>query len=144
MAKGNEEIMGNPTPIGLMGLAFGCVALAPMELGFTDPGTKIWVWVLMSGGILQIYAGIVDLINKNLLGATAFTLYGSLWVITGWQMSTGIAYEPFVKEFIYVVFLLFTVYMTIGFMTVSMNLTLVFIEFIFIFILEIVSGFFLK
>ncbi len=129
MAVENKEILGNPTPIGLMGLAFGCGALAPMELGLTDPGGKIWVWVLVSGGILQIYAGIVDMINRNILGATAFTLYGSLWAITGWQMGWDIAYPPMVKEYIYIVYWLLTAFMTIGFMTVSLTLTLVLLNF---------------
>ncbi len=141
VTKSHIETLGNPTPIGLMGLAFGCSALAPMELGLTSPGAKIWLWVLMMGGVMQIWAGIVDLINRNELGATAFTLYGSLWLITGWQMSSGINIGLPAKAFIYIIFLFFTIYMMIGFMTVSLNLTLVFCEFILIFIIEIISSF---
>ena len=38
-----------------MGLAFGCAALAPAELGLiqaTDPA--IWVWMLLTDGPLQV------------------------------------------------------------------------------------------
>ena|GEM_PF-4423996 len=141
MSVRKEELLGNPTPIGLMGLAFGCAALAPAELGWTlvsDP--RIWLWVLVAGGVLQIWAGIVDLINHNVLGATAFTLYGSLWLISGMQMGMGIQSDPMVKVYLYVFFLAFTMWMTVGFMTVSLNLTIVFLEFVAIFILEIAAG----
>lgn len=61
-----QERMGNPTPIGLLGLAIGCAALAPAELGLTttaDP--MIWVWMLLTAGVLQVYAGVVDIINRR-------------------------------------------------------------------------------
>lgn len=139
MTDRKEEFLGNPTPIGLMGLAFGCAALAPAEIGWTLPNDpRIWLWMLLFGGALQIWAGVVDLINRNVLGATAFTLYGALWLISGLQM--GIPSDPMVKVYIYIFFLAFTVWMTIGFMTVSLNLSIVFVDFIFIFLLEIAAG----
>ena len=142
MAKEQVEFFGNPTPIGLMGLALGCAALAPAELGWTeilDP--KIWLWMMMTAGTLQIYAGIIDLLNKNALGATAFTIYGTLWLIAGLQLGAQVLGDPMVKVYIYIIFLCFTAFMAVGFMTVSLNLTIVFIEFIIIFSLEILSGF---
>jgi uncharacterized protein len=140
-----EERLGNPTPIGLMGLALGCAALAPAELGLTataDP--MIWRWMLLTAGALQIYAGIVDIINRNVLGATAFTVYGMLWALSAWQLGGGAALgasDPAVKGFIYLVFLLFTSYMAIGFATVSRTLTVVFLAFIVIFAIEILAAF---
>jgi len=142
MAKDHVDFLGNPTPIGLMGLALGCAALAPAELGWTeilDP--KVWLWMMMTAGTLQIYAGIIDLVNKNVLGATAFTVYGTLWLIAGLQLGAQILGDPMVKVYIYIAFLCFTTFMTVGFMTVSLNLTIVFMEFIIIFLLEILSGF---
>jgi succinate-acetate transporter protein len=141
MSERKEELIGNPTPIGLMGLAFGCAALAPAELGWTlvnDP--RIWLWVLVAGGVLQVWAGVVDLVNHNVLGATAFTLYGSLWLISGAQMGFPFQGDPMVKVYVYVFYLAFTAWMTVGFMTVSLNLTIVFLEFVLIFILEIAGG----
>lgn len=143
MTKEPTEAFGNPTPIGLMGLALGCAALAPAELGWTkimDP--KIWLWMMMTAGVLQIYAGIIDLVNKNILGATAFTVYGTLWLIAGWQLGVQAFGDPMVKVYIYIFFLCFTAFMTIGFMMVSLNLTIVFVEFIIIFTLEILAGFY--
>lgn len=140
--KGPAEVMGNPTPIGLMGLAFGCAALAPIELGIAVPSSQIWIWVMVSGGIMQIWAGIVDLINKNEMGATAFTLYGMLWFIIGWQLSAGIALGSEIRASINFAYLLFTCFMFVGFLTVSLNLSLVFMQFIIIFVLEVLSAFF--
>ncbi len=79
MKAKTTELFGNPTPIGLIGLAIGCMVLAPIEFGWTsgaDP--QAWRWMLLTAGVLQIYAGVVDLINKNVLGATTFTVYGVL------------------------------------------------------------------
>jgi succinate-acetate transporter protein len=139
----SEERLANPTPIGLMGLAVGCAALAPAELGLTsvtDP--MIWVWMLLTAGALQIYAGLVDIINRNVLGATAFTLYGTLWLISAWQLGQGTTLgssDVAVKGHVYLVYLLFTLYMTIGFATVSRILTAVFVAFVVIFVAEIAA-----
>ena len=140
-----EERLGNPTPIGLMGLAIGCAALAPAELHLTDMADPmIWVWMLMTAGILQIYAGVVDLVNRNILGATAFTLYGTLWVISAWKMGGATVFGTShgeVKGFVYLVYLPFTIFMTIGFATVSRTLFTVFVSFIVIFLVEVIAAF---
>jgi len=138
------EFFGNPTPIGLVGLAIGCMVLAPIEFGWTkgtDP--QAWRWMMLTAGVLQIYAGIVDLINKNILGATAFTLYGVLWVCNSWITSSGqgAVTDPHVKAFVYVVYLLLSVFLLIGFMSVSMNLTIILIEFNLIFIANVLALF---
>ena len=125
-----------------MGLAFGCAALAPAELGLTqasDPA--IWIWMLLTAGALQIYGGVADLVNRNVLGATSFTVYGTLWLISAWMLGSGAPSEPAVKGFIYVVFLMFTLFMTIGFATISRTLTIVFVAFIIIFAIEIAAAF---
>jgi succinate-acetate transporter protein len=141
MTRHAEEVLGNPAPIGLMGLAIGCGALAPAELGLTQlDDARVWLWIMLAGGVLQIYAGIIDLVNRNVLGATAFTVYGILWLIAGVQVGGAVTGDPMVKVYLYAVFLLFTLYMMVGFMTVSLNLTLVFAEFVAIFALEIAAG----
>lgn len=142
MKSNTSELFGNPTPIGLIGLAIGCMVLAPIEFGWTkgvDP--QAWRWMLMTAGVLQIYAGVVDLINKNILGATAFTVYGMLWVCNSWVTSAGMPYDPMTKGFIYIVFLAMSLFILIGFMYVSMNLTVVLAEFNLIFIANILAFF---
>jgi succinate-acetate transporter protein len=142
MAEERAERVGNPTPIGLMGLAFGCAALAPAELGLTrveDPA--IWVWMLLTAGALQVYGGVADLINRNVLGATSFTVYGTLWLISAWMLGSGAASDPIVKGFIYLVFLAFTLFMAVGFATVSLTLTIVFAAFLITFAIEVAAAF---
>ena len=145
MDMNTDHPVGNPTPIGLMGLALGCAALAPSELGLTDVSDPaIWVWMLITAGALQIYAGVMDLINRNVLGATSFTIYGTLWLISGWMLSSEAVFGTTaaeVKGYIYLVFLAFTLFMTIGFATVSRTLTIVFAAFIVIFTVEIAAAF---
>lgn len=143
MEKGKTvELFGNPTPIGLIGLAIGCMVLAPIEFGWTNASDpQVWRWMMLTAGVLQIYAGVVDLINKNILGATAFTVYGVLWVCNAWVISSGMPADPTIKGFIYIVFLLMSLFMLVGFMFVSLNLTIVLVEFNIIFIANILALF---
>ena len=52
-----------------MGLAFGCAALAPANLGLTQ-ATDLGLDAA-DGQPLQIYGGVADLITRNMLGATS-------------------------------------------------------------------------
>lgn len=142
MKAKTTELFGNPTPIGLIGLAIGCMVLAPIEFGWTsgaDP--QAWRWMLLTAGVLQIYAGVVDLINKNVLGATTFTVYGVLWVCNSWVTSAAMPADPITKGFIYLVFLALSMFLLIGFLYVSRNLAIVLVEFVLIFVANLFALF---
>ena len=66
-------IFAEPTPMGLIGLAIGCAALAPIALGVTlTPAAfkTAAMFCLLFGGGCQFLAGVMSLANKNLYGGT--------------------------------------------------------------------------
>ena len=91
---------GEPTPLGLLGLAIGCAALVPIAFGMlpTDPvkmglafKTAAWFCLVFGAGC-QFLAGVMNLANKNTLGGTLLTTFSFNWVMNWWaldQLSQG-------------------------------------------------------
>ncbi len=143
MAKQHNSLFGNPTAIGLMGLAIGCGINVPISFGLITidkPYPIIGIWVILAG-VLHIYAGIVDLLNKNNLGATAFSVFSVIFFATGFQIIMGWSLPALFKPYLYVVFTLFTVFIFISFMSISFSLGLIGLVFLVTFVLETFSGF---
>lgn len=86
-------VFAEPTPLGLLGLAVGCAALLPIAFGhaLTPDGFRTAAWFcLLFGGGCQFLAGMMSLVNKNLLGGTLFTTFAFNWVLNYVTLS-GIA-----------------------------------------------------
>ena len=91
---------GEPTPLGLLGLAIGCAALVPIAFGMlpADPvkmglafKTAAWFCLVFGAGC-QFLAGVMNLANKNTLGGTLLTTFSFNWVMNYWaldQLSQG-------------------------------------------------------
>jgi succinate-acetate transporter protein len=96
----SPPVFGEPTPLGLLGLAIGCAALAPVAFGILpkEPAamamtlkTAAWFCLLFGAGC-QFLAGIMSLANKNTLGGTLLTTFSFNWVMNWWaldQLSQG-------------------------------------------------------
>ncbi len=90
MQKTNTNpTFGEPTPLGLLGLAIGCAALLPVAFGRIpkDPSaaammfqTCAWLCLLFGAGC-QFLAGVMCLANKNTLGGTLLTTFSFNWVM---------------------------------------------------------------
>jgi succinate-acetate transporter protein len=85
---------GEPTPLGLLGLAIGCAALVPIAFGQipADPAkaammlkTAAWFCLLFGGGC-QFLAGVMSLANKNTLGGTLLTTFSFNWIFNWWVL----------------------------------------------------------
>jgi succinate-acetate transporter protein len=85
---------GEPTPLGLLGLAIGCAALVPIAFGQlpADPAkaammlkTAAWFCLLFGGGC-QFLAGMMSLANKNTLGGTLLTTFSFNWIFNWWVL----------------------------------------------------------
>lgn len=88
---GNKMIFGDPTPLGLLGLAIGCAALTPMAFGYslTPAGFKTAaIWALLFGTGCQLLSGLMNLTNKNVLGGTLFTAFSFMWIINAWTLNS--------------------------------------------------------
>jgi succinate-acetate transporter protein len=74
----SQERFGNPTPLGLLGLAIACGALIPIAFGMVEPKNIVAalktaaVFSLLFGGGCQLLAGLMLFANKNVYGGTVF------------------------------------------------------------------------
>ncbi|MDP3279002.1 MAG: GPR1/FUN34/YaaH family transporter [Deltaproteobacteria bacterium] len=86
-------VFAEPTPLGLLGLAVGCAALLPIAFGqaLTPAAFRTAaMYCLLFGGGCQFLAGMMALVNKNLLGGTLFTTFAFNWVIN-WHVLSGLS-----------------------------------------------------
>src|ERR1700677_3738256 len=104
-ASASTSAFGEPTPLGLLGLAIGCASLVPIAFGWlpSEPAkiammlkTSAWFCLLFGAGG-QFLAGVMSLANKNTLGGTLFTTFSFNWVFNWFaldQASQGKAGDP--------------------------------------------------
>ena len=119
-------VFGEPTPLGLLGLAIGCAALVPIAFGWfpQDPAkivmmlkTASWLCLLFGAGC-QFLAGVMSLANKNTLGGTLLTTFSFNWVFNWWvldQGSQGKVADPTVGLVVDVTFLAIFLVLTYAF-----------------------------
>lgn len=117
---------GEPTPLGLLGLAIGCGALLPIAFGMvpSEPAraaamfaTASWFCLFFGAGC-QLLAGVMSLANKNTLGGTLFTTFAFNWVMN-WhalsEASQGRAVDPTVGFAVDLTFIVIFVVLTYAF-----------------------------
>ncbi len=114
---------GEPTPLGLFGLAIGCASLLPVAFGvqsaFTPDALRLTAWFcLLFGGGCQFLAGLMSFANKNSLGGTLLTTFSFNWVLNWWslcQMAEGRLPNPAVVLSVDITFLVIFLVMTVAF-----------------------------
>lgn len=119
-------IFGEPTPLGLLGLAIGCGSLIPIAFGWfpADPAklpmmfkTAAWFCLLFGAGG-QFLAGLMSLANKNTLGGTLLTTFSFNWVMNWWALdeaAAGRAADPSVVLAVDVTFIVIFLVLTYAF-----------------------------
>lgn len=126
---------GNPSGIGLLGLAIVTLVASSQKLGFTSGVAFVLPWAIFLGAIAQLYAGVIDMKVNNTFGGTAFIAYGVFWlgVSMSWLIQNGVLGETLqntydVKQlgFAYLGYLIFTIFMTIGSMETNKVLFAIF------------------
>ncbi len=141
---------GNPSAIGLLGLAMVTLVASSQKLGLTDGTSLIIPWAIFLGAAAQIYAGMVDLKLKNVFGATAFCGYGFFWLgVAGtWMIQNGVfgpemqqSADPRQLGFAFLGYFIFTFIMTIGSMEVNKTLFIIFVLICFLFLGLTLSSF---
>ena len=128
-----QELVANPTPLGLFGLAIVTLVASSNKLGITDGTAYIIPWAIFLGATAQFIAGIMDYKHNNTFGATAFCGYGFFWfsMAMSWMISTGmigkgIEFDPHQMGFAFLGYFIFTVYMTVGAMGTNKILFIIF------------------
>ncbi len=116
-----KEVVADPTPMGLLGLAIGCAALTPIAFGksLTPVGLETAaVFCLLFGAGCQLFAGLLNLVNRNLYGGTLFLTFAFNWVVNAWalhSLSKGLVPDPTVIFATEVAFLVVFVLISWGF-----------------------------
>jgi succinate-acetate transporter protein len=84
-----REVVADPTPMGLLGLAIGCAALVPIAFGasLTPAGLETAaMFCLLFGAGCQFLAGLLNLVNRNLYGGTLFLTFAFNWIVNWWAL----------------------------------------------------------
>lgn len=116
-----REVLADPTPMGLLGLAIGCAALTPIAFGksLTPGGLETAaVFCFLFGAGCQFLSGLLNLVNRNLYGGTLFLTFAFNWVFNGWvlwSLARGAAADAGVVFATEVAFLVIFVLITWGF-----------------------------
>ena len=116
-----KEVVADPTPMGLLGLAIGCAALTPIAFGksLTPAGLETAaVFCLLFGAGCQLFAGLLNLVNRNLYGGTLFLTFAFNWVVNAWalhSLAKGFVPDPTVIFATEVAFLVIFVLISWGF-----------------------------
>lgn len=145
-AQNAPMIFAEPTPMGLIGLAIGCAALAPIALGLTLTPAALKtaaMLCLLFGGGCQFLAGVMSLANKNLYGGTLFTAFAFNWVMNWWMLNAiagGVMPDHAVLLSADICFLLIFAAMTYGFGFFSGLLFLFLLVIDLMYVFKIIAG----
>ena len=117
----HDHVFGNPAPLGLMGLAIACFALAPLSFGLNPEPVHLRtmaLYALLFGGFCQLLTGLMDFANKNAFGGAIFTLFSFGWMknaLALFLQTQGVKLSHDVDAVIDVVQLVLLVVLTYGF-----------------------------
>lgn len=114
---------GDPSALGLFGLAMVTLVASSQKLGFTTGLTYVLPWAIFLGALAQLVAGLLDFKKENVFGGTAFCAYGFFWlaVSMSWMTNLGMFGEiakshvdPKQLGVAFIGYLIFTIFMTMG------------------------------
>lgn len=140
----------DPSAIGLFGLAIVTFVASTQKLGWTEGLGLVIPWAIFLGGIAQFYASVLDAKHNNTFGTTAFGAYGLFWLGVGmsWFVQAGVFGETLQASVdttqlgvVYLGYLIFTVFMTIGAAETNKVLFFIFVLIDFLFIGLALSSF---
>ncbi|NLJ71614.1 MAG: acetate uptake transporter [Syntrophomonadaceae bacterium] len=128
-----QELVANPSPLGLFGLAMVTLVASTSKLGITDGTAYVIPWALFLGAAAQFVAGVFDYKHDNTFGATAFCAYGFFWfaMAFSWMISNGmwgngVAYDVHQMGYAFLGYFVFTMIMTVGAMGANKVLFIIF------------------
>jgi succinate-acetate transporter protein len=127
------ERICNPAPLGLAAFGLTTLVLNAFNAGLVDKSSEGLVWPLgiFFGGLAQFAAGMWEAKKNNTFGFTAFSAFGAFWMFLGLTKlleGTGdiAKITPEGKSLFLVAWGLFTAYMFVGTLKISVALQCVF------------------
>lgn len=136
-------VTADPSAIGLFGLAIVTLVASSQKLGITTGLSYVIPWAIFLGAFAQLFACIQDAKHNNTFGMTAFGAYAFFWfgMAASWLIKLGVfgpelASGLDVKQlgFVFLGYLIFTLFMTIGAMETNKVLFFIFVLIDFLFI----------
>jgi len=130
-----QNLVANPSPLGLLGLAMVTLVASTQKLGITAGVAYVIPWAIFLGAAAQFVAGLMDYKHDNTFGATAFCGYGFFWfavAMTWWMQVTGTIgsdvtkFDPHQLGFAFLGYFIFTAFMTVGAMGANKILFIIF------------------
>lgn len=130
-----QEVVANPSALGLLGLAMVTLVASSQKLGITTDVSYVLPWAIFLGAFAQLTAGLYDFKHNNTFGATAFCGYAFFWfgVAMSWMIKLGMfgqaaaaVIDPKQLGFAFLGYFIFTVYMTVGAMSTNKVLFIIF------------------
>lgn len=87
-----SEVIADPTPLGVFGLAMVTFVAASQKLGWTTGTAFIIPWAFFLGATAQVVASYWDFKHNNLFGATVLGAFGLFWysVAFAWLIKAGV------------------------------------------------------
>ena len=135
--------VADPSGLGLLGLAMVTLVASANKFGIVSGVSLVIPWAIFLGAFAQLIACLNDIKHSNVFGATAFGGYAFFWfgMAMSWMIQIGVFGEamkatadPKAFGFVFLGYLIFTLYMTIGATETNKTLLIIFILIDFLFL----------
>lgn len=128
-------VTADPSAIGLFGLAIVTLIASSQKLELTTGLSYVIPWAIFLGAFAQLFASIQDAKHNNTFGMTAFGAYAFFWfgMAGSWLIKLGVfgtalaeGIDPKQLGFVFLGYLIFTLFMTIGAVEANKVLLIIF------------------
>ncbi|WP_297406467.1 acetate uptake transporter [uncultured Cetobacterium sp.] len=128
--------VADPSALGLLGLAIVTFVASANKFGIVSGVSLVVPWAIFLGAFVQLIACLNDIKHNNVFGTTAFGGYAFFWFGMGmsWMIQLGVfgegmkaAADPKAYGFVFLGYLIFSLYMTIGAIETNKTLLVIFI-----------------
>lgn len=132
LAAADPVVIGDPAPLGLAAFAMTTFVLSVFNAGLLDKKLELVVLplALFYGGTSQLLAGMWEFRKGNTFGATAFTSFGAFWLayfFLARYVAAGLGANAYKAVGLFLLgWTIFTAYMFIASLRVSLAVAAVF------------------
>lgn len=128
--------VADPSALGLLGLAIVTFVASANKFGIVSGVSLVVPWAIFLGAFVQLIACLNDIKHNNVFGTTAFGGYAFFWfgMAMSWMIQLGVfgdamkaAADPKAFGFVFLGYLIFSLYMTIGAIETNKTLLVIFI-----------------
>lgn len=136
-------VTADPSAIGLFGLAIVTLVASSQKLEITTGLSYCIPWAIFLGAFAQLFASIQDAKHNNTFGMTAFGAYAFFWfgMAASWLIKLGVfgtvfaeGVDPKQLGFVFLGYLVFTLFMTLGAVEANRVLLVIFVLIDFLFL----------